>query len=109
MPSTPLSSSATTPGINDSAQRSAKPVLTCGNCKSQGLRCTGHTDATCFQPGGGMEGRREEYLNNKGHFHAMFVECLDNAFLSSDDPIPPDPSSSTLLLSYLPLLMMMSY
>ena len=25
----------------------------------------GHTDETCFQPGGKMEGRREEYLANR--------------------------------------------
>lgn len=66
----------------------------CNNCKSRGLRCVGHTDGTCFQPGGGMEGRREEYFNNKGRIHVMFAECLENAFLLSDPPIPPDPSSS---------------
>jgi hypothetical protein len=33
---------------------------TCGNCGRPG-----HTDLTCFQPGGAMEGRREEYLASK--------------------------------------------
>ena len=49
-----------------------------------------------------MEGCREEYLNNKGCFHAMFVESLDNAFFSLDNPIPPDPPPPTSPLS-LPL------
>ena len=34
--------------------------LLCGNCGR-----TGHTDPTCFQPGGAMEGRREEYLASR--------------------------------------------
>ena len=89
-------SSSSAVGASDPASRFTKPSLTCGNCKSRGLRCTGHTDATCFQPGGGMEGRREEYLSNKGRFHAMFVECLDNASLSSDNFIPPDPPPPAL-------------
>ena len=32
----------------------------CNNCKTRGLRFVGHTDGTCFQQGGGMEGHREE-------------------------------------------------
>ena len=70
-----------------------KKEQNCGNCKSRGLRCTGHTDATCFQPGGGMEGRREEYMANRGRVHAMFAECLENAFSASEEDLPPiDPS-----------------
>ena len=41
-----------------------KKEQNCSNCKSRGLRYVGHTDATCFHPGGGMEGRREEYFSN---------------------------------------------
>ena len=90
-PASTLSSSVTiSPAVGDPAPHPAKLVLTCGNCKSQGLRCTGHMDSTCFQPGGGMEGCHEEYLNNKGCFHAMFMESLDNAFISLDTPIAPD-------------------
>ena len=37
-----------------------------------------------------MEGHWEENLNNKGHFHALFMESLDNAFISLDTPISPD-------------------
>lgn len=40
-----------------------------------------------------MEGRREEYLSNKGRIHAMFADCLENAFLLPDPPLPPDSSS----------------
>ena len=80
-----------------------RPVLNCNNCKERGLRSTGHTDGTCFQPGGGMEGRREEYMSNKGRFHAMFVECLDNAAFICDTVVPssisplPSPYSPPVL------------
>jgi hypothetical protein len=83
-------SSSTAP---DPSSRTSKKELTCSNCKSRGLRNIGHTDGTCFQPGGGMEGRREEYMSNKGRIHAMLAECLENAFLISDQPLPSDPSS----------------
>jgi Pol polyprotein, beta-barrel domain/GAG-pre-integrase domain len=90
----------------DPPSRVSRPALLCNNCKSRGLRCVGHTDATCFQHGGGMEGRREEYLANKGKIHAMFAECLENALLLSDSdstdiphissPIASPPLSPTL-------------
>jgi hypothetical protein len=88
--------------ITNSVARPAKQ--TCTNCKTRGLRFTGHTDGTCFQTGGGMEGRREKYLSNKGRIHAMFVEYyLENA-LDLQDPVPqdchcsppPSPSSHSL-------------
>ena len=45
-----------------------------------------------------MEGCREEYLSNKGRFHAMFLECLDNASLSLDSTtIPTSPELSPSL------------
>ena len=90
-PALPASSSALPDPV-----RAPKKDQTCNNCKSRGLRFIGHTDGTCFQPGGGMEGRREEYLSNKGRIHAMFAECLDNALLLSDPPLPPDPSASSV-------------
>jgi hypothetical protein len=41
-----------------------------------------------------MEGRREEYLGNKGQVHVMLAECLENALLSPEPlPLPPDSSS----------------
>ena len=67
-----------------------KKEQSCGNCKSRGLRGIGHTDGTCFQPGGGMEGRRDEYMANKGRVHAMLAECLENAFSVSEQPLPSD-------------------
>jgi hypothetical protein len=75
-PPVPTASTSSVPATQSRVPRQS---LSCNNCKDRGLRFTGHTDGTCFQPGGGMEGRREEYMSNKGRFHAMFVECLDNA------------------------------
>ena len=91
LPSTSTPSSGAVP----SSSRAPKSTLTCNNCKERGFRSTGHTDLTCFQPGGGMEGRREEYMANKGRFHAMFVECLENAFSSCDTVVPSTTSPST--------------
>ena len=84
--------------VPDPPSRASKPphsALTCNNCKSRGLRSTSHTDLTCFQQGGGMEGHREEYLSNKGRMHAMIASCLENALLC-DQPLPSDslPSDS---------------
>ena len=66
----------------------SKKEQICNNCKSRGLRAVGHTDGTCFQPGGGMEGRCEKYFNNKGRIHAMFAECLENVFSIPDSSLP---------------------
>jgi hypothetical protein len=60
-PSATKSTTVSTPNDSTSTQpntmgRSRK----CNNCGG-----VGHTDTTCFQPGGGMEGRREEYLANR--------------------------------------------
>ena len=43
--------SSTTP---DPSSCTSKKDLSCNNCKSCGLRGVGHTDGTCFQPGGGI-------------------------------------------------------
>ena len=48
-----------------------------------------------------MEGRREEYLNNRGQVHAMFVEYLENA-LDFPDHTPQPPSNSPPLSPQLP-------
>ena len=102
--STSVSTNSTAPSGPDSVTWPAKP--TCSNCKTRGLRFTGHTDGTCFQQGGGMEGRCEEYLSNKGRVHAMFVEYLEDA-LDLQDPVlqdnQPSPSPSPSSLS-LPIL-----
>ena len=76
--------------------RLQKPVLSCSNCKEKGLHFTGHMDGTCFQTGGGMEGHWDEYMNNKGCFHAMFVECLDNASSFCDTAVPLSSPISSL-------------
>ena len=78
------------PAVSDPSSNVPKKDQSCGNCKSRGLRGIGHTDGTCFQPGGGMEGRRDEYMANKGRVHAMIAECLENAFSVSDQPLPSD-------------------
>ena len=80
----------TSPVASDPPSHVSKKDQSCGNCKSRGLRGIGHTDGTCFQPGGGMEGRRDEYMANRGRVHAMFAECLENAFSVSDQALPPD-------------------
>ena len=104
VPNAPASSSTPLPPlpstVPESSSRASKKEQICNNCKSRGLRAVGHTDGTCFQPGGGMEGRREEYLSNKGRIHAMLAECLENALLSPEPPaLPPDsflPSDSPI-------------
>ena len=96
LPNTTPSTTVPPPPISSSQPRAAKQALTCSNCKDRGLRYVGHTDGTCFQQGGGMEGRREEYMANKGRFHAMFVECLDNASSFCDTPSLSDPLSPSI-------------
>jgi len=68
----------------DTSAHVNRSSLYCNNCKS-----LGHINLTCFKEGGGMAGRREEYLSNKGRVHAMFAKCLEDAFLDSHTPIPP--------------------
>ena len=83
----------------DSSTRTNRSSMYCNNCKS-----IGHIDLTCFKEGGGMAGRHEEYFNNKSRIHAMFAECLEDAFLnlpapiseSSDPHLPLDPHSSSV-------------
>ena len=100
VPNAPTSSATPLPPlpstVPESSSHASKKEQICNNCKSRGLRAVGHTDGTCFQPGGGMEGHHEEYLSNKGHIHAMLAECLENTLLSLEPPaLPPD--------SFLPL------
>ena len=94
------------PAVPDVSRNSKpnQPVQSCNNCKSRGLRGVGHTDGTCFQPGGGMEGRREEYLNNKGRVQAMLAECLENALLLPDQALPSDSCSLSSSPTLSPIL-----
>ena len=108
LPTPTVASSSSVPAVLPS--RSSKKE--CSNCRSRGLWATGHTDETCFQPGGGMEDHQDEYLANKGRVHAMFVECLENALSVSEqvvepvDPIsispPPDDSQLPIDDTFLP-------
>ena len=95
VPLPPAAAVSITPTSLPEPSRVPKKDQTCSNCRSRGLRGVGHIDSTCFQPGGGMEGRREEYMANKGRVHAMFVECLENAFSIPDEAQPPDSPSPT--------------
>ena len=92
VPSAPIPSAPPLPLLPSAVPEPASRK-TCNNCKSRGLRAVGHTDATCFQQGGGMEGRREEYLSNKGRIQAMLAECLENALLSAQEALPESSSS----------------
>ncbi len=64
----PASSSATrplVPATSSASSASAVPAapsarLTCSNCKR-----TGHAASDCFQPGGAMEGRRDEVITRR--------------------------------------------
>ena len=103
-PSRPSATTSSNPSASTSTPTSSMPEVTsrpsklipiCTNCKARGLRFTGHNDSTCFQPGGGMEGRRDEYLSNKGQVHAMFVEYLENALDLSDSPSQQLPDTHT--------------
>ena len=99
----------TNPSVTNS---SATPVLSNSNASSlvcSNCRIRGHTAATCFKPGGGLEGQRDQYLANRNRakaFLAQIEEVLDGTIipLSSEDTIldtvetivtPPDPLVDT--------------
>ena len=67
------------PRVNQSA-------LYCNNCKKPR-----HIDLTCFKEGGGLAGQRDEYSNDKSCMHAMFAECLEDAFSVSDPLLDTPP------------------
>ena len=66
--------SASAPVSADAHNHSSRASLYCTNCK-----LTGHLVPTCFKKGGGMEGRRAEYLANREQVRAFFSEMLDDA------------------------------
>jgi len=71
------------PTSSSSAPRSS---LTCSNCKR-----VGHLAATCFQAGGGLEGRRDQYVadRNRAHAHlALLDNILEGDLFLDDDPAP---------------------
>ena len=58
----------------------------CSNCGKHG-----HLIPTCFAPGGGMEGRRDEYKRDRNKVVAMLVASLDEAYDVQEDPSADDP------------------
>ena len=97
-PPVPPSSSV----VTDPSSVLPKKDLLCKNCKSCGLHGVGHIDATCFQPGGGMEGYHDEYMHNKSHVHAMLAESLEHTFSFSEHDVSILPSSSPSSPTLLP-------
>ena len=78
--SAPAASSSSTPTLVPPAPSNSLPSATgtrsnrrCSNCGREG-----HTDDTCFQPGGAMEGRREEYLASCPPRVAHIAEVEEN-------------------------------
>ena len=59
----------------------------CTNCGRRG-----HLVPTCFEPGGGMEGRRDEFRRDRNKVVAMLVATLEAACNATDDSDDsPDP------------------
>ena len=94
-----------TSAVPATSTKSTSSSLVCSNCNIRG-----HTGATCFQPGGGLEGQREQYLANRNRakaFLAQIEEVLDGNVAPSltEDTIldtvenietpPPDPLVDT--------------
>ena len=74
--------------ITQIADNNNGTVCRCSNCNH-----LGHTDDTCFQPGGKMEGQREEYLANRGtkvQAHLVNTEDTPQTEITidlSDEPV----------------------
>ena len=81
-------SSASAPASTDTHSQPSRASSFCTNCKAPG-----HLVATCFKKGGGMEGRRAEYMANREQVRAFFAEMLDDAAdnFEVDFPSLPDP------------------
>ena len=75
---------------------SAPAVVSAKICTNCGRR--GHLFPTCFEPGGGMEGRHDEYKRDKGKYVAMLAASLEEACNMMDndpaeevvDDLPPN-------------------
>ena len=99
LPNIPSSSSSTsqpTPTPLPSSTRPPRSSLVCSNTNCRGL---GHTVDKCFKPGGGLEGKRDEYLANLGRAQAHLAQIMDilegnlvfEETLPSDTVVPPEP------------------
>ena len=75
---------------------SAPAAISAKICTNCGRR--GHLVPTCFEPGGGMEGRHDEYKCDKGKYMAMLAASLEEACNMTDndpaeeavDDLPPN-------------------
>jgi hypothetical protein len=85
----PAAKTSSTAVITPAVERVNRSALHCSNCNR-----VGHISATCFQPGGGMEGQRGEYRGNKGKAVAMFAEMMEDAYNSWAMTPPPEPEPS---------------
>ena len=82
------------PASTTSAPRHARSSLVCSNCHA-----IGHTVDRCFKAGGGLEGKRDEYMANLGRAQAHLAHLADVLesnmvpldAISSDPLVPPDP------------------
>ena len=86
----PPPSSSSLPASAPATQTNALPPAAgsrssrrCSNCGREG-----HTDETCFQPGGTMEGRREEYLANRAPKVAHIAEVEEHQ-VDNDESVTP--------------------
>ena len=83
-----LSSSHATPThsiTTTKPQSQSRSSLVCANC---GL--VGHTVNKCFKAGGGLEGKRDQYLASRVRVQAhlaQLIDVIDGNFM--DDPDPP--------------------
>ena len=82
----PVPKSTAQSSSTESGQTTTKdnPPKICSNCGKRG-----HLVPTCFAPGGGMEGRRDEYKRDRNKVVAMLVASLDEAYDDQDD-LPTD-------------------
>ena len=82
---TPTTTVVPMPVSNPQGTRTDRQTTTliCSNCGRPG-----HNVPTCFQPGGGMEGRREEYLASRPPRPiAHIAEIEDNAVDAEEDTV----------------------
>lgn len=93
----PTTNQPTTPStsLTVSSPVPAAPVPATRHCKN--CNRPGHTEDTCFQPGGGMEGRREEYLANRSAKPvAHIAEVEDTVPQNEADEMPHIADDSSL-------------
>jgi hypothetical protein len=76
----PSKSSTSIPTSSTSTTTTASAQKSCTNCGR-----TGHWVNTCFEPGGGMEGRRAEYRRDKNKVVAMLLASLEDSYGYEDE------------------------